>query len=79
MLPAAFQFRFMALAVDAIDRHSPGYEMRRKLQLKKTKGNAVLAIYVALYLPFITNKTERFSFKSGCVIWTGPALANLGS
>ena len=37
MLPAAFQFRFMALAVDAIDRHGPGNEMRRKLQPKKTK------------------------------------------
>ena len=21
------------------------------------------------YLPFIVNKTKRFSFKSGCVIW----------
>ena len=34
---AAFQFRFMALAIDFIDRHDPSSEMRRQLQLNKTK------------------------------------------
>ena len=34
-------------------------------------GKAVLAVYIAakdIYPPFITSKTERFSFKSGCVV-----------
>ena len=26
------------------------------------------------YLPFITNKTEHISFKSGCVIWVAKHL-----
>ena len=61
ILPAAFQFCFMALAVDAMDRHGPDNEMRHQLQLKKTS--------VAVFYPsFLANKTERFSFKSGCVI-----------
>ena len=37
---AAFQLRFIALAIDAIDRHDPTNEMRRQLQ-------AVLAVYIA--------------------------------
>ena len=36
-MAAAFQFRFMALAVDVIDRHGPSNEMRRHLQPKKTE------------------------------------------
>ena len=42
---AAFQFHFMALAVDVIDRYGPSNEMHRQLQLNKTK--------VRLYEPFI--------------------------
>ena len=34
---AVFQFRFMALAIDVIDRRDPSNEMRRQLQLNKTK------------------------------------------
>ena len=34
---AAFQWRFMALAFDVIDRHGPSNEMRRQLQPKETK------------------------------------------
>jgi len=34
---AAFQFGFMALAIDVIDRHGPIKEMRRQLQPKRTK------------------------------------------
>ena len=59
----------MAYDVDVIDRRGPSNEMRCQLQPKKTKGNAVLSIYIAkVSPPFITNKTECFSFKSGCVI-----------
>ena len=45
IISAAFQFRFMALAVDVIDWHGPSNEMRRQLQPKKTK--------VRLYWPFL--------------------------
>ena len=44
---AAFQFRFMVLAVDVIDRHGPSNEIRRQLQPKKTK---VRLYYVAVYI-----------------------------
>ena len=36
-MAAAFQFSFMALPVNIIDRHGPSNEMRCQLQLKKTK------------------------------------------
>ena len=68
---AAFQFHFMALANDVIDRHDPSNEMCCELYPKKTK--------VRLYLPcmeqqkmfytiFTINKTKRLSFKSGYVV-----------
>ena len=72
IIVTAFQFHFMALAINIIDRHSPSNEMHRQLQPKKTK--------VRLYYPFIymaakeilaalhTNKTKRVSFKSECVV-----------
>ena len=34
---AAFQFHFMALAIDVIDRRDPSNEMSRQLQSNKTK------------------------------------------
>ena len=34
---AAFQFSFMALTIDIIDRRGPSYEMCHQLQPKKTK------------------------------------------
>ena len=37
-MEAAFQLRFMAFAVDVIDRHGPSNEMRRQLKPKKAKG-----------------------------------------
>ena len=37
IIAAAFHFRFIALAVDIIDRRGPSNEMRRQLQPKKTK------------------------------------------
>ena len=36
-MAAAFQFHFMALAIDVIDRRGPSNEMRHQLQPKKTK------------------------------------------
>ena len=68
---AAFQFHFMALAINVMDRRGFNNEMRSQLQLKK---NEVMLYYLfilqqkAFYLPFMPNKTERFSFKSGCVV-----------
>ena len=62
----------MALAVDAINRHGPSNEMRHQLQPKKTKVRLHKPfIHIALkdVLPvFVANKTECFSFKSGCAI-----------
>ena len=37
IIEAALKFRFMALAVNIIDRRGPSNEMRRQLQPKKTK------------------------------------------
>ena len=37
MIVAAFQIRFMALAVDVINRRGPSNKMRHQLQPKKTK------------------------------------------
>ena len=36
IIVVAFQFRFMARAIDVIDRRDPSNEIRRQLQLKKT-------------------------------------------
>ena len=36
IMAAAFQFHFMALAIDVVDRHDPSNEMRRQFQPKKT-------------------------------------------
>ena len=36
IIVAAFQFRFMAITVNVIDRHGPSNKMRRQLQPKKT-------------------------------------------
>jgi len=44
---AAFLFRFMAVAVDIIDRRGPSNEMCRQLQPKKPKVR-LLAVYVTV-------------------------------
>ena len=65
---AAFHFR---LAINIINRRGPSNEMHHQLQPNKTKGKAVLAIYIAektFYPSFITNKMERITFKNGCVV-----------
>ena len=65
----------MNLAIDVIDRHGPNNEMHHQLQPKKPKATtcikAALVVFTATkdkYPPFITNKTEHISFKSGCVL-----------
>ena len=44
---AAFHFRFVALAVDAIDRHGSSNEICHQLKPKKTKVRLVIAVYIA--------------------------------
>ena len=71
-MAAAFHFRFIAIAIDIIDRRGPSNKMCRQLQAKKTKVRSYLPfikLQKTFYPSFITNKTERFSFKSGCVVW----------
>ena len=61
----------MALAINVIDRHGPSSKVRPQLQLTKTKimlHYQFILQQKAYYLPFITSKTKRFSFKSGCVV-----------
>ena len=47
----------MALPIN-VNRRGPSNEMRHLRIYQKKK----------FYLSFSTNKTERFSFKSGCVV-----------
>ena len=48
MIAAAFQFSFMALAVDVIYSRGLSNKMHRQLQPKKTKvRKAVLAVFIA--------------------------------
>jgi len=42
---AAFQFRFMALAVNIIDRHGSSNQMDHQLQPKKTKVGYISHLY----------------------------------
>ena len=54
---AAFQFGFMALAVDVIDRRAPSKEMHRQLQPKETK--------VRLYfLPSSVTPTKKIRYTN---------------
>ena len=62
---------FMALSVDVIDRRGTSNKMRRQLKPKKAKvrlHKAFIKQQKTFRLPFITNKTKCFSFKSGCVV-----------
>ena len=59
-IAVAFQFRFMALA---IDRRGPSNEMRRQLQPKKAKVRLYLLFIQqqkTFYSPFISDKTLQF-------------------
>ena len=61
----------MAFAADFIDRGDPSNEMRCQLQPKKTKVRLYKLFkseQKTFYPSFITNKTECFSFKSGCIV-----------
>ena len=44
VITAAFQFHFMALAIDVIDRRGHSNEMLQRLQPNKT---TILAVYIA--------------------------------
>ena len=73
IISAAFQFHFMTLAINFIDRCGPSNEMCSQLQSKKIK---VMLYYPFIkqkrkkfYPPFITYKTKHINFKSICVIW----------
>ena len=44
-------------------------EVRHEFTVEKEQGNAVLAFLVAVNSRLTTNKTEHFSFKSGCDLW----------
>jgi len=72
IIAAAFQLHFVALVVDVIDRRGHSYEIRHQLQPKKTKVRLYMPFILqqkTFYPSFITNKTKRFSFKIGCVVW----------
>ena len=48
----------------------------------KTKREDVLPVNTeteGIYMLYINNKTERFSFKSTCVVWVIKYLKNTGS
>ena len=63
--------RSMVLAIDIMHGHglSPVRTKKTKavLVVNAVKGNLLYALYIA-------NKTECFSFKSGCVIWVAKCL-----
>ena len=42
----AFQFHFMAIAVDVIDRRDPSNEMRHQFSTAKEYGKAVLSVHI---------------------------------
>ena len=52
----------MALAIDITDGRGLSNKARRELLFKKEQGNAVITFLFAVN---ITNKMERFSYKSG--------------
>ena len=68
----------MALAVNVMHGHGPSNKMCIHLKLKKTKvRKVVLAINMAgkaLDALYTTNKTEHFSFRSGCVVLVAKCL-----
>ena len=57
----------MALAIDTIDGRDLSNEACCELRtFKEEQGNAVFAVLFTVFNQlYITNKTERFSFKSG--------------
>ena len=84
IISAAFQFCFMALAVDFIDRRGPSSKMCHQLQPKKTKVMFYhpftrILQQKTFYLPFIANKTKCVSCISGCVVRVGKHLKETSS
>ena len=66
----------MPLAIDVMHGRVPSNKMHTQLQPKKIKIGRITYVAVicvvwqqkALYTLYTTIKTERFSFKTGCVI-----------
>ena len=67
--PTAFQFVYMALAINITDGHGPSGEARCELLVKKLGSIAYYPVHPAVRncLPavHITNKTKCLSFKVG--------------
>ena len=53
--------QFMDLAIKSTDGHGPSYEMCRPAIAKEANCNIALPVFK---LPYITGKTECFSFKT---------------
>ena len=49
------------MGVALVTKYVPSYSQRRIRQ-------CCISLLKALYAQYITNKTEHFSFKSGCVV-----------
>ena len=62
----------MGLAINTIDGRGFSNEARREVLPNKSKVTLYL-LFISQYQAFnqlyITNKTERFNFKSGCSVW----------
>ena len=41
----------------------------KRVAAKEDQGKAILVIYLAAKMPFITNKTKCYSITSGCIVW----------
>ena len=62
-------------------QHSPCSKIHCQLYPRKTKGNTVLAVNITtidIYLLYIANKMELFSFKSGIVVQVANHLKETG-
>ena len=60
----------MAAIVGIVSRHGLRIEVRRRNQANKSNlalyKPLLLCLYSHLKLPYISNKTKRFSYKGGC-------------
>ena len=70
----------MALTVGIMHGCGPSIKMHPQLTAKKDKGKAVLAVNIAakgVICAVITNRTEHFSFKCGCLVQVAKYLKRL--
>ena len=69
----------MVLDINIIIVHGLSNKTSPQLQPKNPKAikavfNVIITAVKVLYELYITNKTEHFSFKSGCVVWVTKCL-----